>query len=147
MKRFILMMVMVVMMGMSVQMTAYASSSESEGNVEKFIADLDISGAVGCEGRDELIWMGSSYEDLGYGYYRIHYTIYDIPYNKMVTVEGVYKAYEDELMQNTIHLYYGGKEIDIHDSDVFDNFREEHPELIGLWSCMESFVSPFSFFA
>lgn len=120
MKKLILTMMTVMMMVLTVNVKANANDM-SQYNVDKLVAELNLTAQVKIEEENlPMIWLGSSYKDLGYGYYKV--SIMFMVRGDIIVATRYYKGFDDTYASRA-KIYVNTQEV------TLDEFEEMYPEL------------------
>lgn len=120
MKKIILTMMTVMMMVLTVGVKANANDM-SQYNVDKLVAEIDLTAQAAIEEQNlPMRWLGSSYKDLGYGYYKV--SIMFMVRGDIIVATRYYKGFDDTYASEA-KIYVNTQEVTV------DELKEMYPEI------------------
>lgn len=120
MKKLILTMMTVMMMVLTVGVKANANDM-SQYNVDKLVAEIDLTAQAAIEEQNlPMRWLGSSYKDLGYGYYKV--SIMFMVRGDIIIATRYYKGFDDTYASEA-KIYVNTQEVTV------DELKEMYPEI------------------
>lgn len=120
MKKLILTMMTVMMMVLTVNVKANANDM-SQYNVDKLVAEIDLTAQAAIEEQNlPMRWLGSSYKDLGYGYYKV--SIMFMVRGDIIIATRYYKGFDDTYASEA-KIYVNTQEVTV------DELKEMYPEI------------------
>lgn len=120
MKKLILTMMTVMMMVLTVGVKANANDM-SQYNVDKLVAEIDLTAQAAIEEENlPMRWLGSSYKDLGYGYYKV--LIMFMVRGDIIIATRYYKGFDDTYASEA-KIYVNTREVTV------DELKEMYPEI------------------